>query len=873
MAQQRKTKADAKAKRRQAATDPEPRGKRASAPRRVSAETSAPRPAPSRPASVGDALALTERWYEAEGWTVFDFQKEAWAAWHAGESGLIHSPTGSGKTLAAWLGPLQAAMARPEPPSALEVLWITPLRALATDTCRSLERAVDALGGDMRVDLRTGDTSSHRRDKQRSEPPFALITTPESLSVMLTSEHARIALAEVRTIVVDEWHELMGTKRGVMLQLGIARVRAMRPDVRIWGLSATLANLDEALEVLIGPGQPGRLVRGVAPSDVVVETVLPADPTRFAWSGHYGARNVGPVIEAFLRATSTLIFTNTRAQAEIWYQSIVETRPDLAGDVALHHGSIDREERLEIEDRLRAGTIRCVVCTSSLDLGVDFSPVEQVMQIGSPKGVARLLQRAGRSGHRPGATSKVLCVPTNTFELVEITAARHALSLNRIEGRIPPVRSLDVLCQHLVTVALGEGFVEDEMLAEVRLTHCFHALTDDEWGWVMDFVTRGGQALQGYPQYHKVVEVAGIHRVMNDQVAQRHRMNIGTIAGTSDIHVAFLTGKRVGTMPETFIARLKRGDAFQFGGQRLELVNIRDTTAYVRVAKKRTNAVPRWYGTQMPMSSELADSVLETLDGWKTGSMDSIELRAGSGFLALQQRLSHLPGPDEFLVERVRTKEGYGLYCYPFAGRLVHEGLSMLVALRLSETRPQSFLLQVNDYGFELMSPDPIEPDEAELKRAFRGDDLVAGILGSMNAGELTRRQFRDIARISGLVFEGGTGKRKSARQVQASSGLIYEVLVNYDEGNLLLDQARREVLEAQLEYRRMEAALARITTQRWVITEPGRLTPFAFPLWADGLRGQTLSSEAVQDRIDRALGALDADAGADAGADTGASA
>ncbi len=825
--------------------------------KRVSAETSAP-----RPSSVAEAMAQTEHWFEAERWTVFDFQREAWQAWHDGESGLIHSPTGSGKTLAAWLGPLQAALARPEPPTALEVLWITPLRALATDTCRSLENAVAALGGDLAVDLRTGDTSSHRREKQRTTPPFALITTPESLSVMLTSEHARIALAEVRTIVVDEWHELMGSKRGVMLQLGIARVRAMRPDVRIWGLSATLANLDEALEVLIGPGQPGRLVRGVAPTEVVIDTVLPADPAKFAWSGHYGARNVGAVIEAFMSSTSTLVFTNTRAQAEIWYQAIVEARPDLSDDVALHHGSIDREERLEIEDRLRRGTIRCVVCTSSLDLGVDFSPVEQVMQVGSPKGVARLLQRAGRSGHRPGATSKVLCVPTNTFELVEITAARRALSLNRIEGRTPPVRSLDVLCQHLVTVALGEGFDEDEMLAEVRLTHCFHALTDDEWGWCMDFVTRGGQALQGYPQYHKVVKVAGTYRVMNDQVAQRHRMNIGTIASTSDINVAFMGGKRVGTMPETFIARLKRGDTFQFGGKRLELVNIRDTTAYVRVAKKRANAVPRWYGTQMPLSSELADSVLETLESWKRGDADSKELDAASGYLQLQRDRSHLPGPDDFLVERVRTREGHGLYCYPFAGRLVHEGLSMLVALRLSELRPQTFLLQVNDYGFELMSPDPIDADEAELRHAFRADDLVAGILGSMNAGELTQRQFRDIARIAGLVFEGGAGKRKSARQVQVSSSLIYEVLVNYDDGNLLLDQARREVLEAQLEYRRLEAALHRIAHQRWVMTRPERLTPFAFPLWADGLRSQTLSSESVQERIDRALGALDADAG-----------
>ena len=815
--------------------------------------------------TVDDALARTAHWYAARDWTLFDFQREAWAAWHAGESGLIHSPTGSGKTLAAWLGPVQDALARGTPTKGLEVLWITPLRALATDTCRSLEAAVDALAdpGDpvLRVDLRTGDTPSHRRARQRSEPPFALITTPESLSVILSSEHARVALAEVRTIVVDEWHELMGSKRGVMLQLGLARVRAMRPDVRIWGLSATLANLDEALSVLIGPGRPGRLVRGVAPREVEIGAVLPTPDRPNPWSGHFGVRNAAPVIDAFLAVRTTLVFTNTRAQAEIWYRAIVDLRPDLEPDVALHHGSIDREVRLAIEDRLRAGTIRCVVCTSSLDLGVDFSPVDRVMQVGSPKAVARLLQRAGRSGHRPGAVSRVICVPTNAFELVEITATRTALALGRIEAREPPVKSLDVLCQHLVTVAMGDGFVGQEMLAEVRLTHCFHELDDAEWGWVMDFVTRGGQALAGYPQYHKVVEVAGVYRVMNEQVRQRHRESIGTIAGSTQMDVAFVGGKRLGQIQETFIARLRPGDAFQFAGRRLELVRTKDITAYVRAAKTRTRAVPRWTGTQLPISEELADTVLETLDGWKTGTVASAELDSVSGYLRLQQTRSHLPGPDDFLVERASTREGHSLYCYPFAGRLVHEGLSMLVAHRLSERRPATFTLQVNDYGFELMSPEPIEADERTLREAFRPEDLVDGILGSMNAGELTQRRFRDIARIAGLVFEGGRNRRKSTRQVQASSGLIYQVLVDYDSENLLLEQARREVLEAQLEYRRLDAALVRIASRRWVVRDIERLSPLAFPLWAESTRGQTISTESVQERIDRELGALDAEA------------
>lgn len=821
-------------------------------------------------ATLDEVIARTAHWYEAQGWEQFAFQQEAWQAWHDGESGLIHSPTGSGKTLAAWLGPLQDALTRSRgtsAPDGLEVLWITPLRALATDTARNLQAAVDALAdeadGELAVELRTGDTSSHRRKKQRDSPPFALVTTPESLEVMLTHPDARIGLASVKTIVVDEWHELMASKRGVMLQLALARVRAMRDDLRIWGLSATLANLDEALAVLIGPGNDGRLVRGVVPRAVDIEIVLPASMRRFPWAGHYGTRNAEPVIEAFMRVGTTLVFTNTRAQAEIWFQAILDARPDLNDDIALHHGSVDRELRLEIEDRLRRGTIRCVVCTSSLDLGVDFSPVEQVIQIGSPKGVARLMQRAGRSGHRPGAVSRVLCVPTNALEIVEFTAARRALAAKRIEGREPIMRALDVLCQHLVTVALGEGFDEDEMLDEVRLTHSFHALSDTEWRWVMDFITRGGQALQGYPQYHKVVKVAGLWRVMNEQVAQRHRVSIGTIASDVQINVAFMGGKRLGQTQESFIAKLKPGDTFQFAGRHLELIRTKDLTAYVRIAKKRSRAVPQWWGTQMPLSSQLADTVLETLEDWREGRPTSAEVESIAEYLTIQQRRSLLPGPSDFLIEACQTREGHSLFFYPFAGRLVHEGLSMLVAQRLSAERDISFTLQINDYGFELKSPEPMPFDEAILRPAFATDDLALGILQSINASELTQRRFRDIARIAGLVFEGQPGRHKSARQVQVSSGLIYEVLCDYDADNLLLDQARREVLEAQLEFKRLEAALQRIAGLHWHLIATEGLTPLSFPLWAESIQSQTISSESVQQRIDRMLGEIDDEADA----------
>ena len=811
------------------------------------------------------ALEATERWYETNDWRVFDFQRDAWKAWHEGKSGLIHSPTGSGKTLAAWLGPVQAAMmanhASDESPdnAGLKVLWITPLRALATDTRNALEAASEGLGANLTVDIRTGDTSGSRRTSQRRRPPYALVTTPESLSVMLSYPGNEIGLEQVHTVIVDEWHELLGSKRGVQLQLCLARLRRLCGSLRIWGVSATMANLEQASDVLLGPGRSGTLIRGVVPRDIRIDSVLPANEQTFKWSGHLGLQLIKPVIDAIDNAGTTLLFTNTRSQAEMWFRAILDARPAWLHKVALHHGSLDRKLRIDIEDRLRAGDLSCVVCTSSLDLGVDFSPVDQVMQVGSPKGVARLLQRAGRSGHRPGAQSRILCVPGNVMELVEIAAVRRALANNRIESREPPELSLDVLSQHLVTIAMGSGFIESDMLEEVRSTHCFRQLSDSQWQWVMDFIMRGGQALHGYPQYHKVLNVAGRHRVMNEQVQQRHRMSIGTINSDTQVTVAFQGGKRLGSTEENFITRLKPGDTFQFAGRHLEFLRMKDMTAHVKKASRKSRVVPRWRGTHLPLTSELSDSVLDTLHAWQQGQSVSAELDSIDATLKLQQQWSLLPGPDDFLIERLQTREGHSLFFFPFAGRLAHEGMALLVASRLTARRPSTFVLQANDYGFELQSPEPIEIDDNELRSAFSTEQLLEDILASINAGEITRRQFRDIARISGLVFDGYPGRSKSARQVQASSGLIYDVLLNHDKDNLLLEQARREVLEQQLEFTRLENALQTLERRTWQLRTPERLTPLSFPLWAESLNSQTVSSQSFQQRVQGMLQSLEA--------------
>ncbi len=798
-----------------------------------------------------------ERWFADADWQVFDFQRAAWDAYRRGESGLIHSPTGSGKTLAAWLGPLLESghiAGR-----GLRVLWITPLRALANDTRKNLQAAADAIGSDWRVEVRTGDTSASARARQRKQPPDTLITTPESLSVLLSYADGGKLFRNLDAVIVDEWHELLGSKRGVQLELGLARLRRLRPSLRVWGLSATLANLDEAMQVLCHGADKQVLIAGEAPKTVTVSALHPETLECFPWSGRLGIGLVDAVIERIEAARSTLVFTNTRAQAELWFEALMMSRGDWVGRIALHHGSIDRKLRTQIEAGLAAGDLLAVVCTSSLDLGVDFAPVDQVLQIGSPKGVARLMQRAGRSGHQPGAVSSVWCVPTYALELLEIAAARDAWNRRDIERRVPLQRSLDVLTQHLVTIALGGGFVADEMLDEVRTSYAFRALSDSEWAWCLDFITRGGQALSGYPQFHRVVDENGVMRMTDGRLSRQHRMSIGTISSDTAMRVKWLSGGSLGTIEESFVSRLEKGDRFLFAGRLVELAQVRDMTAFVKRAKAGRKAVPRWQGGRMPLSTALADSMLAVLDGYAAGEDMGRELGVLTPLLQRQAEVSRLPSPGVLLVETCKTREGTSMFFFPFAGRLVHEGMATLVAWRISQSRPITFTLSVNDYGFELLSQQEIALDEQTIRDWLSPDALVDHLYASANLSEAAKRQFRDIARIAGLVFTGYPGSGKSTRQIQASSGLIFDVLERYDDGNLLLDQARREVLDAQLETTRMRDALERLQAGEIAIHATERLSPFAFPLWAERLQSQIMSSETWRDRVERMAARLNA--------------
>ena len=791
--------------------------------------------------------APAEAWFAARGWAPFAFQREVWAAMAAGRSGLLHATTGSGKTYAVWMGALQ----RQQPRAGLQVLWLTPMRALAADTTRALQLPLPELAPGWAVGQRTGDTPSAERARQDRRFPAALVTTPESLSLMLTREQARAELGGVHTVVVDEWHELIGSKRGVQVQLALARLRRWNPSLVVWGLSATLGNLDEAMATLCGPG--GTLVRGRIDKALVIDTLPPAEPGRFSWGGHLGAQMQQPVVDEIERSGPTLVFTNTRSQAEIWYQLLLAARPDWAGLVALHHGSLDKATREWVEAGLKAGQLKAVVATSSLDLGVDFLPVERVLQIGSAKGVARLLQRAGRSGHAPGRASRVTLVPTNTLELVEAAAARRAALAGQVESRVTPHKPLDVLVQHLVTVALGGGFEADALLEEVRSAPAYAALTRAEFDWCLAFVERGGDSLYAYPEYHRVQQVDGLWRVPDRGIARRHRLQVGTIVGDAVMKVQWLSGGTLGTIEESFIGRLSKGDHFVFAGRVLEYVRTVDMAALVKRATKPKGIVPSWGGSKMPLSSEMAEAVQALLDDAARGDFSEPEMTVAQPMLAAQARLSRLPQRGRLLAETLTSREGQHLFLYPFGGRNVHIGLAQLLAWRLARTQPNTFSLSVNDYGLEIVAAQPPDLTALHDGTLFGTQDLMADVLASLNSGALAQRRFREIARVAGLVFSGYPGAPKSMKQLQASSSLFWEVFRQYDAGNRLLGQAEQEVLAQELELGRLQAVLQRLAASALDLVPLRTASPFSLPLMVERLREQ-LSTEKLQDRLQRLL-------------------
>ena len=848
---------------------------------------------------------IIKKWFASKSLAPFRFQEETWEQLMLGNSGLVNAPTGCGKTFSVFMGALIRFI--DEHPknyaskknNGLQLLWITPLRALAKDIARAIEEVIADLDMQWKVGVRNGDTDIAERQQQKRNMPEVLIITPESLHLLLAQKGYPEIFKQLKIIAVDEWHELLGSKRGVQVELALSRVvnvascrlqvaeeeiakettnHSQSPEDKplaescgqttnlcVWGISATIGNLEEAKEVLLAPLKykkvslaggdlegAGIIIKANLNKRTDVYSIIPSEIEKYPWAGHLGLKLADRIVSIIEESNTTLVFINTRGMSERWYQTLLTIAPELAGAIALHHGSIERELRTWVEEALHAQKLKAVICTASLDLGVDFRPVDTVIQVGSPKGVSRFLQRAGRSGHRPGDVSTIWFLPTHSLELLEAAALKQAIKENVIESREPMLLCFDVLIQYLCTLAIGEGFLEEEIFEEIKTTYCFSEITNEEWFEVLYHLTNGGKALENYDEYKKVEVDNGLFRIRNRGIAMRHRMQIGTIVSDAMMKVKFMSGGYIGVIEEYFISRLETGDVFTFGGYNLELVTIKDMTAFVRKSKQKKSIVPSWMGGRMSLTANLGMMLRKTFNKVAENKLDEIELKSLQLLFELQKELSHIPQANELLIEHIEDRDGYHLLVYPFEGRQVHEAMSSLLAYRISKITPITFSIAMSDYGFELLSDQPIPVDDTNTAELFTTENLIADIQKSVNAVEMAIRKFRDIAVIGGLIFQGYPGEQKKARHLQASAGLLFRVLTEHDPNNLLLRQAYNEVFAQQMEEQRLRNALQRIKNNKIIITFPQKLTPLSFPIIVDGLSRYNLSSEKLEDRIQR---------------------
>jgi ATP-dependent Lhr-like helicase len=809
------------------------------------------------------------KWLKRNKKAPFDFQTDAWQYYAEGYCGLVNAPTGFGKTFSMFLAVVIEELNNREeeskkkskarkPETGLKLLWITPLRSLAKDLARAMREVCNELSLDWTIGVRNGDTSSTDKLKQKKLMPDVLIITPESMHLLLAQKGTISNFTNLRCIVADEWHELIGSKRGVLAELAISRIRGLllekHPErlLRIWGISATIGNMDEALDVLIPyPEVLKIIIKATMEKKIVIKSILPDHIDMLPWAGHLGHKLADKLLPIIHKSKTTLIFTNTRGQAELWYQNLLKLDENLAGQIAIHHGSIDYELRNWIEEAIHTGALKAVISTSSLDLGVDFKPVDTVVQIGSPKGVARFLQRAGRSGHSPYETSVIYFLPTHALELVEAAAIKEAARTQDIESRQPVVMAYDTLIQYLVTLAVGDGFDDEKIFQEVKATHAYRELLDSEWSWIMQFITSGGDSLTAYNEFNKVVKEEGLWKVASRQIAMRHRLHIGTIVSDAMLKVKYMTGGYVGMLEESFIAKIKPGNSFALAGRVLEFVMVKDMTVLVRKSKLKTAITPSWMGGRMPLSANLGAILRRKYNEALDKTHPEEELAFIRPLFERQAKVSHVPKDDEFLIELIHTKDGHHFFAYPFEGRLVHEVLAALIAYRLGRVKPISFSIAMNDYGFELLSEQPIPIDEENIKALFSPEHLAEDIVASINATEMARRKFRDIACISGLVFQGYPGKYLANRHLQSSSSLFFNVFSDYDKHNLLLRQAYDEAFYQQIEEPRLAAALYRIQASKIVLVRADGYTPLCFPIKVDSLR-ENMSSEELGERIAR---------------------
>lgn len=807
-----------------------------------------------------------QKWLDERKIQLAPFQVEVFQAFQSGKSGILTAPTGMGKTLAIWLPFLQKMLSSQATPKGVQLIWVSPMRALGLDLAKRFKADLEALGLPLRVAVRNGDTPQSEKQKQNRKKPSVLIITPENLHLLLASKQNHLWFKNLEALVIDEWHDLLNSKRSVLMQLAIATLRTHHENLPIWGISATLAKPEQALKVMLGhiAARKAQVIQANKNKQLHFHLMKPPHAESFPGYGEIGKQMVEQILAEINHYRSVLFFTNTRFQAEFWYRHLLAHAPDLAGNMALHHSTIDKNTRLWVEGQLGEGNLQVVISTSGLDLGVDFSPVEAIFQLGSPKHINRFLQRAGRSGHQPGAAANIYFIPTNILEILEATAIQQALQHKVMEAYVPYEQSFDVLLQFMITLACGDGLYPEKLWETLRQTHAYEGISRADFDKMLRFLYHGGESLQAYDEYHKIYHDAEkqAYFIAGRRKAMLHRLSIGVIRSEELYRVKFLHGKKeLGRVEAYFLHRLKKGDVFTIAGRTVRLAEVKDDVAFVKKSKAQKALMPIWSGEKLSLSPELSQLVRKewaaAVEAFKQNKLDEVDGREClQPFLSKQATYSSLPKVGaELLVEYIKSRQGYHLYIYPFLGKKCHDAMAALIAHRIAARQPIGFSMSANDYGFELLSADELPIEAGLLKAVFKMEDLEKDLQESLNATEMSKQKFKEIAVIAGLFYTRFPGKQKgAAAHLRASAQLVYEVFKKREPEHFLLQQAEQELATQTLDVPGLKSAMEILAEMPILLTQPKRFTPLAFPLMVARLR-QYLSSEDLADRIERILG------------------
>lgn len=800
--------------------------------------------------TVIDRPLLPERflgWFRARGWEPRPHQLAVLQGLAGHSAVLLTAPTGGGKTLAGFLPSLIDLSDRPDLGTArpLHTLYLSPLKALAVDVRRNLEAPVEEMGLPIRAEARTGDTPQSRRKRQRLYPPDILLSTPEQLALMLSYRDADRYFAHLRFIIVDELHAMAPNKRGELLALGLARLRSLAPEVRMIGLSATVADV-EGLTRFIGSGGQAALIDG-GPGPVPEIRIL-SSQMRIPWAGHMTRHALPEVHQAIRQSNTALVFVNTRAQAEVIFHALWRLNDDNL-PIALHHGSLAPEQRRKVEAAMVRGDLRAVVCTATLDLGIDWGAVDRVIQIGAPKGLSRLVQRIGRSNHRMDEPSQALLVPSNRFEVLECQAAAAAVQQGELDADPRRAGGLDVLAQHLLGMACAGPFDPGQQYRETLNAAPYRDLTREDFDRVLDFVATGGYALRRYERFRRLTrDENGLVSVANPIVARQYRLNVGTIVEAPMINVKLRRGRMLGQVEEWFIEQLEIGDTFAFAGEILRFEGMRETTATVTRAAGEEPSVPSYYGGKFPLSTYLAARVRQML-----GDEDRQRDLPGQvkEWLRLQRWRSVLPGADDLLVETFPRGGKHYFVCYPFEGRLAHQTLGMLLTRRMERAglRPLGFV--ASEYALAVWSLNEVREPAPLFSEDMLGDELEEWLQES----NLMKRTFRNVGVIAGLIERRHPGQEKTGRQLTISSDLIYDVLREYEPDHVLLRATYADAATGLLDIGRLAAMLARVQG-RIVHQALDRVSPLAVPLMLE-IGREPVYGDAMDDLLEEAGEAL----------------